>query len=64
MRGKNTEVIEDIVPLYNVDVSVKCNKPKRVILVPQNEEISFNYSDGRVSFTVPKVEIHQMISIE
>ena len=64
VRGKNTEVIEDIVPLYNVDVSVKCNKPKRVILVPQNEEISFNYSDGRVSFTVPKVEIHQMISIE
>lgn len=63
-RGENTEVIEDIVPLYNVDVKVKCDEPKKVILVPQNEEIDFSYADGKVSFTVPKVEIHQMISVE
>ena len=64
MRGRDTEVIEDIVPLYNVDVSVKCGKPEKVILVPQNEEIDFIYADGKTSFTVPKVEIHQMVSIE
>ena len=64
VRGKDTEVIEDVVPLYNVNVSVKCDKPEKVILVPQNEEIDFTYADGKVSFTVPKVEIHQMISIE
>ncbi len=63
-RGADTEVIEDIVPLYNIDVSVKCDKPSKVILVPQNEEIDFKFDNGTVSFTVPKVEIHQMISIE
>ena len=63
-RGADTEVIEDIVPLYNIDVSVKCDKPSKVILVPQNEEIDFSYADGKASFTVPKIEIHQMISIE
>lgn len=63
-RGRDTEVIEDIVPLYDVDVKVKCEKPAKVILVPQNEEIAFGYENGRVSFTVPKVECHQMISIE
>lgn len=63
-RGRDTEVIEDIVPLYNIDVSVKCDKPSRVVLAPQNEELDFDYADGKVSFTVPKVEIHQMISIE
>ena len=63
-RGADTEVIEDIVPLYNIDVKIKCDKPEKVILVPQNEEIDFTYADGKVSFTVPKVEIHQMISIE
>ena len=63
-RGADTEVIEDIVPLYNINVKVKCDKPEKVILVPQNEEIEFTYADGKVSFTVPKVEIHQMISIE
>lgn len=63
-RGADTEVIEDIVPLYNINVKVKCDKPEKVILVPQNEEIDFTFADGKVSFTVPKVEIHQMISIE
>lgn len=63
-RGEDTEVIEDIVPLYNVEATVKCDKPEKVILVPQNEEIDFTYDNGRVKFTVPKVEIHQMISIE
>ena len=63
-RGADTEVIEDIVPLYNVDVKVKCAKPESVTLVPQNEKIDFTYTDGRVTFTVPKVEIHQMICIE
>ena len=63
-RGKDTEVIEDVVPLYDVDVKVKCDLPSKVILVPQNREIGFDYYDGEASFTVPKVEIHQMISIE
>lgn len=63
-RGADTEVIEDIVPLYNIEVSVKCGKPSRVILVPQNEEIDFSYENGKASFTVPKVDCHQMISIE
>lgn len=63
-RGEDTEVIEDVVPLHDVNVSVKCDKPSKVILVPQNEEIDFNYNDGKVNFIVDKVDLHQMISIE
>lgn len=63
-RGENTEVIEDIVPLYNIKVSVKCDKPSKVMLVPQLEEIAFDYADGKASFIVPEVNVHQMISIE
>ncbi len=64
VRGKNTEVIEDVVPLYDVKVSVKSSEPKKVTLVPENKEISFEYNNGVVEFTVPRVYIHRMISIE
>ena len=64
IRGKNTEVIEDVVPIYNVNVKIKSDKPSKVILVPENKEIEFTYADGKVSFTVPEVYIHQMISVE
>ncbi len=63
-RGDNTEVIEDIVPIYNVEVQVKCDEPKKVTLVPENLELDFEYINGEVSFTVPEVYVHQMISIE
>ena len=65
VRGKNTEVIEDTVPLYDVKCSVKCDaKPSKITLVPSGEEINFEYVNGRVEFTVPKVDIHQMVEIK
>ncbi len=64
LRGRNVEVIEDIVPVFNIEVSVKCDKPEKVTLVPQNIDIDFEYAEGEVKFTVPEVYIHQMASIE
>lgn len=65
VRGKGTEVIEDTVPLYNVKCSVKYDKkPSRIALQPQNEEITFEYKNGEVKFTVPEVDIHAMVVIE
>lgn len=64
MRGEKTEVIEDIVPLYNVSAEVRVDKkPASVRLVPEGTPIDFTYDDGRVSFTVPKVDIHAMTEI-
>jgi hypothetical protein len=65
VRGENTEVIEDTVPLYNVKCSVKYSKkPSRVVLQPQKEEIAFKYENSEVKFTVPEVDIHAMVVIE
>ncbi len=65
VRGENTEVIEDTVPLYGVECSVKCSeKPSEIKLVPSGEKLDFEYTDGRAYFTVPKVDIHQMIEIK
>lgn len=64
VRGEKTEVIEDTVPLYNVECTVRrSEKPSSVKLVPSGKEIGFGYSDGIVSFSVPEVNIHQMIEI-
>ena len=64
VRGRNTEVIEDTVPLYNVKCSVKCEKqPKKITTVPDGIELNFTYIDGYAEFTVPKVDIHQMVEI-
>ncbi len=65
VRGEKTEVIEDTVPLYNVDCSVKCQKkPEAVYLAPEKEPLPFTFDGKAVHFTVPKVDIHELVIIE
>ncbi len=65
VRGKQTEVIEDTVPLYNVECTVKCDsEPRAVRLVPSCKDLTFEFSNNRVKFTVPEVNIHQMVEIK
>ena len=65
VRGRKVEVIEDAVPLYGVEVSLKLERePKRVYLAPEGTDIHFEMQDGRVKFVVPKVVLHQMVVVE
>lgn len=64
-RGNDIEVIEDILPLYQVGVKVRIpKKVTRVYLAPQMEEIPFTQDNGLLAYTVPKVECHQMVVID
>ncbi|MBO4422739.1 MAG: beta-galactosidase [Clostridia bacterium] len=64
VRGKNTEVIEDIVPVRDINVTVRSDKrPSSVTLQPQDEPVPFEYKDGRIKYTVPLLYIHQMVVI-
>ena len=64
VRGENTEVIQDTVPLYNVKCSIKCkSKPSSITLAPTKQELSFTFNNNRAEFTVPQVNIHQMVVI-
>lgn len=65
MRRGRAEVIEDIVPMFNVPVSIRMErKPARVMLVPEKKEIAFDWKKGRLSFTVPCVNCHQAVEID
>ena len=58
-------MIEDIIPLYEVAVSLKTDRAvSRVYLAPENEALDFAIANGRVSFVVPKVEMNQIVVIE
>lgn len=61
-RGNGVEVIEDLIPLSEVQVSVRRrSKPSKVTLEPQGTPLAFTYADGRVTCTVPRLECHQMV---
>lgn len=61
---KPIEVIEDIVPLTNVPVTLRVAEQIRSVhLEPEHQELPFTTNGSEVRFVVPKVEIHQMVSL-
>jgi len=65
IRRGAVEVIEDIIPFYDVKVSLRSERaPLRIYMAPSRKEISFTYSDNRVQFTVDKIEISSIAVIE
>ena len=64
-RGLDFDVIEDVIPLFNVKASIKVGKKvKEVVAVPEREKLPFESKNGRVEFTLPKLNGHQMISLQ
>lgn len=65
-RGKDIEVIEDIIPIYHTKVTVQLPESiKRVYLAPQLEDIPFEMdSNGNISYEVPEIDCHQMVVLE
>lgn len=64
-RGSGVEIIEDIIPLYNITAEVKTDiQAKHVYLAPQNKDIEFTQNGDTVKFVVPEIENHQMVVIE
>ncbi len=63
-RGEKTEIIEDLIPIYDTKVEVKINeKIESVKIVPENIQLQFTQEEGKVCFTVPKFECHQIVEI-
>ena len=63
-RGQDFDVIEDVLPLYDIGVSLRLPGPVAgVRCVPGGETLAFKEAMGRLSFAVPKLEGHQMVEI-
>ncbi len=63
-RSQDIDIIEDVIPLHNLEVSVRLPKPvTSVSCVPQQQSLEFVESEGRVRFVVPVVAGHQMVEL-
>ena len=64
-RTEKLDLIEDIVPLYDVPLSLKLDRsPKKAYAAPDESPIEFEYLAGRVNLRVPEVRGHAMIVFE
>ena len=63
-RGQDFDVIEDVLPLYDVGVSLRLHGPVAdVLCVPDGEALAFFEEDGRLNFTLPEIMGHELVAI-
>ena len=64
-RTEKLDLIEDVVPLFDVPVSLRLDgAPRKVYTAPDETPIPFEYLAGRVNLRVPEVRGHAMIVFE
>lgn len=64
VRGKNTQIIEDLLPIYDTEFELRLDGIKRVKLIPEGTEIPFDYKNGVCKFVIDKFVCKQIVSIE
>ena len=63
-RGRNIDIIEDVIPLYDINITVKVpGKVKKVEKVPLAKPLKFTRDNTRVEFVLDKLDGHQMIAM-
>ncbi|MBI3941465.1 MAG: alpha-L-fucosidase [Chloroflexi bacterium] len=64
-RGEGVEIVEDVLPLYQVRVGLRLDHPVTgVTLAPGGERLPFETVDGVTWVTVPEVKVHQVVAFE
>ncbi len=64
-RTKDLDLVEDCPTLHDIEVSVALPRcPKRVYLAPSMEAAAFDWTGGRATLTVGKIDGHQMVVFE
>ena len=64
-RSRQIDIIEDVIPLYDVPVSVRADRAiASVKLAPGGDALDFRRADGRIEFVVPVVNGHRMIELK
>lgn len=63
-RAEQIEIIEDVIPLYNISLSLLTDlQPLGISIVPGNEKIEYTYNAHRADFSIPKIDGHCMIEV-
>lgn len=64
-RGQGLDVIEDVLPLHDVEVSIRAERqPQAVELVPERQAVEWTWQDGYVRVRIPRVNGYQIVRLQ
>jgi hypothetical protein len=57
--------IEDVIPLHDITFSLQVQeKVTSVTLVPEGKNLDYTINNGRIEFTIPRIDGHAMVALQ
>ena len=64
-RCEQIEIIEDIIPLYNISLSLLSeSRPLDITVVPEMKKVEFTYDSHKADFSISKIVGHCMVEVK
>jgi len=64
-RGKTLDIVEDVIPLYDVSLSVRVeSEPMRVMIQPEDVSLVWEWEGVGAHFTIPVIDGYQIVVLE
>ena len=65
INDRPIEVIEDVVAVHDIEIRVRPGVPvSGAVLEPQGIALPLQHEEGAIRFTVPRLEVHQMVVLQ
>lgn len=60
-RTPNLDLVEDVIPLFDVEVALRCDAPRRVYLAPGRAPLPVVWDGSYARVRVPRIDGHQLV---
>lgn len=62
--GDMQRPLTEILPILDVEVTLRCDRPSRVHALWSNQDLAFDYEDGTVRCVLPRLDVYEVIVVE
>ena len=63
-NNPNTITFDEILPLNNIEVDIRCvKKPEKIMLQPENTPLEFEYENSVAKLKLEKLELYNIIEV-
>lgn len=56
--------MSEIIPVYNIRVKLEAENARRIYALWSQQDLDFKRIDGYIEFTIPKVDLYEVVVVE
>lgn len=60
----NLQYADEVLPVFDFNISISTEKPKKITRVSDSRQMDFEYSDGKLILHLDRLDLYEMFDIQ